>query len=171
MREVKVLAWCDFCPPSSRKPSAGPWTVAIREGESTSGPQRVLDVCEEHGGQLRALAETLLVHGAPAGQQQPESQARPSQPEGGGMECPVCGSRHAHRAALSAHLRKTHDTSISNFPNLAVPGMDLRSTPVRCPECGRMMGGTQGLGAHRRAMHGVMGRDAIKAQQQELPRS
>jgi len=66
-----------------------------------------------------------------------------------GWPCPVEGCTHVSttRSALGVHVRARHDQSLAEA--LGVP------TPYVCDVCEKQFSHPQGLGAHRRAAHGL----------------
>jgi transcription elongation factor Elf1 len=74
-------------------------------------------------------------------------------------ECPFCPNLYVSRTTLYSHSKNVHGFDIANQ---SPAGADLAE--LTCPECqaqGKTMvaAGKQGLGAHRRVKHGVVGTD------------
>lgn len=63
------------------------------------------------------------------------------------------------RHGIATHLRDNHGTSIVDYENQhgpIEPTDDTSMLPHECPECGERLGSPQGLGAHRRSVHGTV---------------
>lgn len=135
------------------------WTVSIT-APGAKAASYVVDLCEEDAEPLRGLLAFLADVGRREGQQ-PRKIAAKSSPGRSSVSasadpnrwaCPVdgCGKVPSSRTALQSHLRSYHD------------GMTLARAfgepePHTCPECGSTFSHPQGLGAHRKSVHGVEG--------------
>lgn len=90
---------------------------------------------------------------APDGLHGPMGGPVPESADGASLEertCPTgCGYVSASVGGLQDHAKRQHDTSLS-----ALRGKPLDYT---CPECPEAFTTPQGLGAHRRTIHGVAG--------------
>lgn len=122
----------------------------------------VIDLCADDAKPLADLAEFLADVGRKADTQQPRRTAAKS---GGPARqtvtasaadaprpCPVegCPAVPSTETSLRSHLRQHHD-GLTLAEALGEP------LPYQCPECERRFSMPQGMGAHRKSVHGVRG--------------
>lgn len=148
--EIKIIRWCDLCPPSST-PAERRWQVSITL-DGTRGNDlaaRQLDTCGEHAGPLEAILGDLRAHGRiirpprPGRAPSPPTGTPPeTPPPGPQITCP-CGET-LHRNSLREHARAKHRIKTK--------------VPTRCPDCGARFGTAQAMAGHRAKAHGY---DAI----------
>ena len=148
MREVKVLKWCDFCAAvdDGRTEATATYTVAISTGERIDGAHRVLEVCEVHAkGVLDFAAQvrdvgvvTTVRNGSAAALADAKTGV-----SGQLVPCPECGVDLTNSGVVG-HLRTQHLGQRGQRPALTV-----------CPECDQHYPTPQGLGYHRKAVHGT----------------
>jgi len=172
----KIVTLCDVHARNDEEHPGAAWTVTLHGPEDTRPTTWAIDLCEDDGKTLRDLATMLNAvgrvtegprrkaataarkaarteaeaHAAPVYRhdaQRPVEAPRTAE----GYPCPVegCGKVPSTHAALSSHLRAFHGTSIA-----AATG---QPEPFQCPDCEFTSARPQGIGAHRRAVHGVQG--------------
>lgn len=163
-RAIIVHTWCDPCLAEDKTVDATE-LAPLALPEVPGSKPRVVALCPEHRQALyQPLVDLLVEHGQtvdqsgnPAGQRGPKKKraADTRDPQ----TCPVkgCGHEAPNRQALASHARQIHDESLP-----ALEGVPL---PYVCPECGYRSSRPQGIGAHRRAAHGVVG--AVSAGKQD----
>jgi hypothetical protein len=158
-REVIVKTWCDPCLAEDVN-EEGTELAPILLPELGGTKPRVVAVCEVHRKELyQPLLDLLAEHG-----QMVDEDGNPTGPRGsykkranstqGPLTCPAEGCDHSspNRSALSSHVRNMHDTTLSVLQG--------EETPYECPECGLKSARPQGIAAHRRKVHGVVGTSA-----------
>lgn len=173
-REVILRTWCDICLNEDDLQEEGVELAPLHLPELGGNKRRVLALCEVHRkGIYQPLLEALEEHGQmvdedgnPTGPRGPykkkqggaQAQANATQ---GSLTCPAEGCDHIspNRSALSSHVRNMHDTTLS-----VLQGLD---TPYQCPECGLKSSRPQGIAAHRRKVHGVLGTSATAVRVRE----
>jgi uncharacterized C2H2 Zn-finger protein len=135
-----------------------------------------IDLCgpciEEFADPLREVVEKYGEASGPG--VRARRKARPSETPTEGIACPLCQAVQAHRHSLGSHLRKAHDTNLGEIEKrgLLPHGAEAKRRgrkgqqyggdrswdgPRKCPECDWMTSSPQGMGAHRKAKHGVVG--------------
>lgn len=169
-REVIVRTWCDPCLANDVQEEGTELPPLTLPG-LTGNKRRVLALCDVHRKEVyQPLLELLEEHG-----QMVDDEGNPSGPRGpyktrgasqgnstqGSLTCPAEGCDHTspNRSALSSHVRNMHDTTLS-----VLQGLD---TPFECPECGLKSARPQGIAAHRRKVHGILGTSATAVRARE----
>jgi hypothetical protein len=158
-REVIVRTWCDPCLAEDRQED-GVELAPLLLPELGGTKARVVALCEVHRKELyQPLLDLLEEHG-----QMVDEEGNPSGPRGAykkralaspeALSCPAEGCDHIspNRSALSSHVRNMHGTTLS--------ALNGEPTPYECPECGLKSARPQGIAAHRRKVHGVIGTSA-----------
>lgn len=157
-REVIVRTWCDPCLAEDVQED-GVELAPLLLPELGGTKPRVVALCEVHRKELyQPLLDLLEEHG-----QMVDEEGNPSGPRGkytrakdvpNPLGCPAEGCSHEspNRSALSSHVRNMHDTTLSVLLG--------EETPYECPECGLKSARPQGIAAHRRKVHGVLGTSA-----------
>jgi hypothetical protein len=163
----RIVTICDAHARNDEETEGAPWEVTLLAPGESKATTWAIDLCEDDGKTLRDLAVMLDAVGhvtdgprrrgskAPtAAREAPRTaaQAVTAPTSTGAVACPVdgCDAVPRNRVALMSHLRARHD------------GMSLAEatgapTPYACPNCDRRFSHPTGLGAHRRAAHGVRG--------------
>ena len=161
-----IVAWCDPCMNSEEETPGKSFQVALGE----NAKPKEIDLCESHEKEFLApLRELLGEVGQPimASQQLTldvdSNKAR--------KQCPKCPEeRMLTREGLRGHLRKLHfiERAAANDIVRDVFGLERTHRPFSepCPECKEAgdlpveqytYDTPQGLGAHRKSAHGVVG--------------
>jgi hypothetical protein len=162
----RIVTLCDAHQQHDEDTAGATWEVSLQAPGASKPTTWEVDLCEDDGKPLEDLATFLgsigrqtdgprrKRNGTPATAARASSSGSVSAHTAPTSEwaCPVdgCGKVPKGRKALQSHLRTYHD------------GMSLASAmgepePYVCPECGQRAANPQGLGAHRRAVHGVAG--------------
>jgi hypothetical protein len=155
-REVIVRTWCDVCLDNDQETDATELAPLLLPEVGGTKP-RVVALCEVHLKEVyQPLVDVLRDHGQivdeegnPSGPRGKYGKAKPGDP--GSWNCPAEGCEHVspNRAAISSHVRNMHNTTLAVLLGQA--------TPYECPECGLKSARPQGLAAHRRTVHGIVG--------------
>lgn len=167
MREI-----CDACAEFDAKETEGR-TVVLSIGKQ----EYAIELCDHHREFYLDPVEQLLVNygrtdqpkrrrrsraaTAPAEAiqdlQDPGGQVGHSPTPSDGSWCPLCGLETANRQTLSGHLRKVHDSSVTEMvyqdllPRTARTPLLPDFEPVTCPICNNPFKGLKGFKSHRRA--------------------
>lgn len=172
-REVIVMTWCDVCLaedvqedatelPPLLIPELGtkPRTMALCEVHLKEVYEPLVSLLREHGQMVDADGN----HTGPRGKYKKagKSTAAPaaSSPAAADEDgCPVDGCDYVapNRSSLRSHVRRRHDVTLSELLG--------EEQPYECPECGLKSSRPQGLAAHRRKVHGVLGATAKKQEE------
>jgi hypothetical protein len=153
-REVVITTWCDVCLNRDQLRTDATGSESIGWGSAS----RRLDLCANHLEQIGTTLAELVSYGTEPDAETP-TPARPSKGRNGGrVQCPACPSSPANRKALADHARRVHNLTLTELE---------RGHPVNQPEgseggflcdrCTFVAAAPQGLGAHRRAAHGIVG--------------
>ena len=171
MRQVAIVITCDVCRLQGKE------VTSIENHVFTidNGRPRSLDLCEEHWESFEPLVKVIDMAGNPYSEApDPPSQSQRPGPASRATtlvtptvvdatkiegQCPVCLNELSSRKNMVAHVRKSHPGYRVRRPQPELtPGAKSDPDhPLRCPECGYLSSRPQGLGAHRRIKHGVMG--------------
>lgn len=160
-REILVKLWCDPCLAQDERVE-GRELPPLLLPELTGRRPRVLTLCERHEKEVYTpIVELLEEHGQPVNEEGVPSSSGTLAPSLQPVNCPECGHTSPNRAALAGHARKRHDKTLGEVLG--------EETPYKCPECeaeGRTYasGRAQGLAAHRRQVHHVVGTSPAAAQ-------
>ena len=156
-RELTGKVWCDPCldadPPQNT--AAREFTVTV-QGD---GGARLIALCDRHEGELLTpLRDALTRWGQAPKPNHSRATAGDVTDVDAPITCPVCGREYPGWRATSAHMRTVHDLQgpdvFRAYPHLETYRTRVYS-PAVCPECGYTAGSPAGLGAHRKAKHGV----------------
>lgn len=159
MREVTILIWCDFCwhREEQQSPAVSKWTVGINEGDRGHPAVRLVELCERHTQEMKALHEAWseITQLPTPDRHRPEQQAQKvgkalaadasaseASPGPKRRVCPVCRHRVAS-STLVGHIWSVHRKYEVKPP-----------IPKECPDCGHPTPSPQGHMAHRRSAHG-----------------
>lgn len=162
----RIVTLCDVHQHADEETPGVQWTISVH----VPGERPVtweVDLCEDDSKGLRDLAALLdevgrVVDGPRKRRGSKTAAARVEAPgrSGGlveqvdaphtdeGYPCPKCEKVPRTRKGLMSHLKTYHD-GMSLAEALGQP------LPYVCPECGRKFSHGTGMGAHRRAIHGV----------------
>ena len=175
MMAQKIVTLCDAHMANDEETEGAPWVVSLT-GPGEKPVTWEVDLCDQDGKTLRDLATMLdavgrvtegprrkvataarraartaaQAHAAPRAR--PEAHSPVEAPHTAeGWPCPVegCGKVPRTRNGLASHLRGMHD-------GLTIAAATGQPERFVCPECGFRSARAQGLGAHRRAAHGVV---------------
>lgn len=173
----KIVTLCDPHQRNDEEVPGAPWTVTIQGPDDARPTTWAIDLCDDDGKTLRDLATMLDTVGRvtdgprrkvataarkaarTAGQphRAPEDRPEAHRPveaprTAEGYPCPMdgCTKVPSTLAALGSHLRANHD-------GMTIARATGQPEPFKCPECDFTSARAQGLGAHRRAVHGVRG--------------
>ena len=143
----RIVIECDECAELGESRDAV--TVEVR----ALGYDVEVDLCDVHTKPLADVVAHLVDLGRKPGQVGPVTTA-----------CPRCGRRFGSPQALGRHARDEHGESVNQMRNRKAartkpPGDRVTVPPgerVECPDCGKGFA-PQGLGVHRRRVHGVAG--------------
>jgi hypothetical protein len=171
----RIVTLCDVHARNDEDMAGATWEVTLT-GPGQKATTWEVDLCEDDAKTLGDLAVMLdavgrVTHGrrtkaptaprkAASGPGQAHTAPAPRygggtpiegrQDEAGNYPCPVegCGKVPSTRKALMSHLRQYHE------------GMSMAEAygeplPYGCPDCDKRFSHATGLGAHRRAAHGV----------------
>ncbi len=158
--ELQRHVWCDVCATEDTR------NVAVWESPvQLDGPALQVDLCAKHEAKyIDPLRDLLRQLGRKPDQEVASKPrlGRPPKSESGkvkdGHTCPLCGLMYSD-GNLPRHMRKVHGAVMAPRPNEAPQDVE---GPV-CPECGQQFQKATGLGAHRRAKHGVKGGSSTAA--------
>jgi hypothetical protein len=159
-----IVSWCDPCMVNDEHTPGNPFVVTLG---ATAKPKEI-DLCETHEKELIApLRELLGEVGQPVGSEQLALDVDPDKTK---KQCPQCSEeRLLTREGLRGHLRKLHgvERSAANDVVRDIFGNARIQKPFseQCPECKEAgvpvaestYDTPQGMGAHRKAVHGVDG--------------
>ena len=154
---VREVIFLDLCTPCLRDSEGATRTEATWTGTvSINGePPRQLDLCEDHRAQIiGGLPEALEAYGdKPI---QPQIQ-RVTITANGRHVCPVpgCGLEYESRNSLTGHVRKAHNTTLA-----ILEGGSDAEWPCNFPGCNHVSKSPQGVGAHKRFAHDILGKKA-----------
>lgn len=151
-KELVINPWCDPCYEADERVLGEEVTLAF--GDLGRMRPRVMLLCERHRKEfydpLRELAEKFGDTSGEAPTVKPSGRkgvgGRPSVAD---LTCPECGHVTPSKDALRSHARSSHDKSLAELK-----GDEL---PFECPDCSRRFENAQGVAAHRRSAHGVVG--------------
>jgi hypothetical protein len=177
----KIVTLCDAHQLHEEEAPGETWEVTLRAPGETKATTWTVDLCTDDGKSLGDLATMLDAVGrvtdgprrkvATAARKEARNaqeahtapRRHPSTNQGRnapvqasataeGFPCPVegCTKVPKTRPGLISHLRTYHD-------GLSLAEATGAPMPHACPECGRMFSHVQGMGAHRRNVHGVAG--------------
>jgi len=136
-QEIVETIFCDPCRVDGKQ-TIGQLTfaLAINAGTRLRVEPRVVDVCEEHGAQYRALLNTMKT-----GVREPSASngAKPHPPSSSAGNCPWCGKTMLS-GSIATHVRDIHKENLSQ--------------PKQCPDCRKSIDAAQGMAAHRTKAHG-----------------
>jgi hypothetical protein len=166
MQELVIVTWCDVCRGRDEDPSKAELTLKV----TVDGTAYGLDLCNAHKGDQVALADlaAFLEQYAIKGGDSPGP--RPKTAEAVGelkpFKCPACERRYTVRGSLAAHARQDHNRPISALERDAglVPKARAETPTLTCEICGTTARAAQGLAAHKRAAHGILGKAARERQ-------
>lgn len=166
----RIVTLCDVHQRNDEEAPGAPWTVTLQGPDIARATTWEVDLCEDDGKTFRDLAVMLdavgrrvaggkAKGGASAARASAPSSApyhrsatsvEPPQNADGSYPCPVegCDKAPIGHKALQSHLRAYHD-GLSIAEAMGAP------LPHQCPECDRAFSHPQGMGAHRRMVHGV----------------
>lgn len=155
VRKVTIIANCDVCYARGEEvPAIEQHTITI-----DSQQPRTVDLCPEHWEPFAPLVQLVSMVGNPIVEEPTRAGKQPNadQPN----ECPICHGVFSDRKHMRQHYYRQHpgQPKLRNWvaPAPAKIGKVDPINPLRCPECDFVAAKAQGLGAHRRAKHGVIG--------------
>lgn len=154
----RIVFLCDVHARNDEDVAGATWEVTLTGPDRRSTTWEV-DLCEDDSKTLRDLGIMLDAVGrvtqgrrtkAPTAARKAASEAGQAHVAPEGHPCPVEGCELVSRSAnaLATHVRSAHGTTLAE--------LNGEPTPYSCPECDRRFTHPQGLGAHRRSVHGVV---------------
>lgn len=153
----RIVIECDECV-ALGDASRDAVTVEVR----ALGHEVEVDLCDVHTKPLAELVDRLVELGR-----------KPSEAGTLRVSCPRCNRKFASPQALGRHARDEHGESVNQMRGRVAtrtkpPGERVtvpESDRVTCPECGKGFA-PQGLGVHRKRVHGIAGTSRSSKQRQ-----
>lgn len=164
-KEIVTRVWCDNAANHEEDDQAPAQTFTVAFGNHKPKELDLCDVCSKQI--VTPLLEMLEEHGQPVGasipmagkkrgpykkKQAPEDALFEGAEGQQSMTCPTCQGSYTSRDSLREHMRKRHHQKIDGSPM----GGDYE-----CPDCDMTFAKPQGLGVHRRHMHGYVAADKV----------
>lgn len=161
----KIVTLCDVHQRNDEERAGVAWELTMTGPDNSRPITWEVDLCDDDGKMLRDLATMLDQVGRRTGGTKASAArtatASPKVHTSGpapvesrhtaeGWPCPMdgCDKAPQTRAGLMSHLRTQHD-------GISLAEATGQPLPYACPECDRKFSHPTGLGAHRRAAHGV----------------
>jgi hypothetical protein len=154
MREIAIQRYCDGCWDSgqgTRVLATQSWMLALRDGDTRTGPPKLVEVCDDHGKLLTAAA--WLHSAAPdlsavTAPPEPARKKGPGRPRLNNAEhpvvvCPVCDQEKS-RGSIRLHIYRVHRGETPPT-----------STSWVCPVCERPFTTPQGYAQHTYRAHNL----------------
>lgn len=166
----QVVTWCDRHMARDETVPGRPVTLSI----DGTRPMAI-DLCEPCAKELLEPIESLLADVGRA-VELPRAKRGPGRPSMSGLPasdvvvaCPLCAEEKRTttmlRASMRSHMQSEHDTTLAAVEAKRGEALDGTPLPFSCTVCSpaERFGTPQGLGAHQRARHGIVGASAKPA--------